>query len=78
MQIKRKIQLSAAAVVANGLLALIVMSPTPALAAGCSDNNYLAGCVCGVQCRTVPGCTSQQLCIQLICSGRPGQFCRYS
>lgn len=37
MNTKRKIQLAAAAIVANGALALTLLSPTPAMAVTCND-----------------------------------------
>jgi hypothetical protein len=67
MQSLRKIQLSAAAVIANGLLVLGTTTPTTALAAGCADHNYVELCVCaapgGSRCQTVPGCTVNEQCV---------------
>lgn len=40
MNIKRRIQLTAAAVIANGAVALAMMSPTPTLAAACADIGF--------------------------------------
>ena len=60
MNIKRKIQLSAAAVVINGMTALILMAPDTALAATCtaSQCNYYnlnANSICSER---IPGSVS--------------------
>jgi hypothetical protein len=80
MQTKRKIQLSAAAVIANGLLALTAMSPGPALAAGCADHDYVPGCGCPVTCATFSGCTLTQKCLLQppVCASHPFTFCTYN
>jgi hypothetical protein len=79
MKIMRKIQLSAAAVIANGLLALTTLSPSPALASGCSSHNYSPGCGC-VTCATFSGCTLQRICTVQppICGGRIVTICNYT
>jgi hypothetical protein len=67
MNVNRKIQLAAAAVIVNGVLALEILSPTTALAASCGpiDSPCLPGslatCLSAglAWCRTFtpPGCT---------------------
>ena len=78
MTSNRKLQLSAAAVLANGLLALFSMAPNSALAAGCSSNNYTF-CFCDPTfCRTVAGCTVTGVCAQIGCGGEERTFCEYN
>lgn len=59
MDTKRKVQVGAAAVIANGLLALSIMSPGTALANPCPLQSK---CVCGdlAYCQSIaqPGCTA--------------------
>jgi len=81
MQTILKLRLGAVAVIANGLLALTVLSPSPALAAGCVDHDYGAGCGCTQTCATFAGCTLTQACIVInpsICGGGPVTFCEYN
>jgi hypothetical protein len=74
MNVQRKLQLGAAAVIANGLLALTLMAPRPAMAAACSDYNFSA-CGC-FECPTVPGCTVTRYCGYL-CEGDSLTICWY-
>lgn len=59
MDIRRKIQFGAAAVIANGLLALTLMAPEAAHANPCSPQIF---CACGglsfCQAKAQPGCTA--------------------
>jgi hypothetical protein len=59
MEIKRKLQLVSAAIIANGLLAFTVLSPRPALAASCSPIIRCGACSL-LQCQVwaPPGCTA--------------------
>ena len=74
MDIKRRLQVGAAAVIANSLLALIAMSPNTALANPCAPKTACLG-ACGGQATAFcnfnnpPGCTSTSL----TCT--PGQGC---
>jgi hypothetical protein len=82
METKRKVQFSAGAVIANGLLALSLMSPLPALANPCADYNQ-CGCINLAGCQVIapPGCTatSAQCFINQFCLGIPVQGrCHYS
>jgi hypothetical protein len=57
MDTKRKIQLSAVAVMANGLLALGVMNPGPAQATSCGSYYFCDVCLLdGCQAVAPPGC----------------------
>lgn len=79
MQAKRKLQLSAAAVIASGMLVLLgTTAPSPAMAASCSDHNDLI-CWCGPPgyCPTVPGCTVTETCIQTLEACSIGTLCIY-
>lgn len=76
----RRIQLSAVAVVANGLVALATMSPSTALAAGCSSHDYSPGCGCSLTCANFAGCTTTYTCIPLpqVCGTKGLVRCTYS
>jgi hypothetical protein len=76
----RRLQMVAAAVMANGLLALTLGSSQPAFASSCSSNNYMIGCACsaGWTCRVVSGCTATKLCLPNICAGAQATLCTYS
>lgn len=79
----RRIQLSAAAVIANGLLALSLLSAQPAFASGCSSNDYFVECGCPISgpinCKTVAGCTATGICENGgICGNGPWSYCTYS
>jgi hypothetical protein len=80
MNTKNKIRLGAAAVVANGLLALVAMAPRPALADSCAGNNYALPCDCSTgACRTIPGCTLYAFCAPIACgTGQLSTACTYS
>jgi hypothetical protein len=70
METRRKIQFGALAVVANGLLALTLLSPRPALANPCSNQNVCVGtCVTVAYCQSIaqPGCTATGV----FCTGLP-------
>jgi hypothetical protein len=85
MEIKRKIQIGAAAVVANGLMALAALQPRAALAVSCTDRGI---CGCGytlANCQAIapPGCTATSLVCALnyscgFASMSPFTICRYS
>jgi hypothetical protein len=82
METKRKLQLSAAAVIANGLLALTAMSPRPALANPCSPNSSCdyVGTTCNTgaaiaRCNAyhaAPGCTATAATCGSLCAIVPG------
>jgi hypothetical protein len=62
MKVQRKLRLGAAAVIANGLIALSATAPNPALAAACSDNNHYNCDSCTATCPSVSGCTTNSYC----------------
>jgi hypothetical protein len=66
MNAKSKVKLSAAAVIANSMFALVAMEPPAALAAACSDNNRVIACRCAAPgsslCPAVSGCTLTETC----------------
>lgn len=59
METRRKVQLGAAIVIANGLLALSVTAPRTALAQSCSDTTTCLPACNATPCinTTPPGCT---------------------
>jgi hypothetical protein len=59
METKRKLQFGAAAVIANGLLALTAMTPRTALANPCAEK-ILCSCQNLAYCQSIaaPGCTA--------------------
>lgn len=73
METKRKLQLGAAAVIANGLLALAAMQPVPAIAGAC-DVYDTVFCSVNFTCPTVDhctpraGCSVQEQCVSFGCS----------
>ena len=80
MHIRRKLQWGAAAVIANGLLALTAMSPRPALASSCSSHDLLH-CIDTCEpsvCQPVAGCTLTVLCPNACGFGRQGTLCSYN
>jgi hypothetical protein len=89
MEIKRKLQFGASAVIANAALALGIMSPIPAQANPCSPivrcNVYLCGGagggLAGCQAVALPGCTATSMTCSMInlCTLGPGftTVCRY-
>jgi hypothetical protein len=60
MQIRRRLQLGAAVVIANGLIAMSLMSPDVALANPCTAKRYCGGCPTLSICQSIanPGCTA--------------------
>jgi hypothetical protein len=60
MEIKRRFQLGSAAVIANGLLALTALSPSPALANPCTGQVIPCSCHNLAYCQSIakPGCTA--------------------
>jgi hypothetical protein len=60
MVTKRRLQLGAAAVIVNGLLALSAMAPTPAVAASCTTQLFCGFCgnLSFCQAHAQPGCTA--------------------
>lgn len=81
MNVQRRWQLSAAVVIANGLVALAATAPRLALAEAC-PSNYYVGCSClpSVQCTVVPGCTVTKMCLPglVLCPGTTTDVCVYS
>jgi hypothetical protein len=88
MDIKRTIRFGAAAVIANGVLALTAFSPRVALANPCADQEYCAiGCpttLSGTACQVIakPGCTATAFnCLPGLippCAGSPNEvICQY-
>jgi hypothetical protein len=81
MHLKRKLQLFAIAVTANGLLALGSMTPTPAMASTCGETFFCD--VCGIEgCQTMapPGCTAVSgICYHnaTFCFTSIGSMCQY-
>jgi hypothetical protein len=79
METKRKLQIGAAAVIANGLVALTVMSPRPALANPCSPKTVCGwpSATCAANAHTVcvnnapPGCTVTSATCSGICAVIP-------
>jgi hypothetical protein len=59
MEIKRKLQLGAAAAILNGVIALIALSPATALADSCQT--HLGGCTVLAQCLSNPTAWCQSL-----------------
>ena len=60
METKRKLQVGATAVIANGLLALSLMTPRPAFANPCAAQIVCAVCQTLAYCQSIakPGCTA--------------------
>jgi hypothetical protein len=81
MNTQRKLQLCAATVIANGLMALGAMTPTAALAAACTANTFTV-CLnpsCSVTCPAVSGCTVTKYCNVPICGPIPQDtLCYYT
>ena len=75
-----KLRLCAAAVIANGILALSAIAPSSARASACSDHDRAFCDVCGASlCPTVPGCTLNASCINNLPPGCSiSEFCIYS
>jgi hypothetical protein len=79
MNTQRKLQLCAAAVIANGLMALGAMTPTAALAVACSDNNFgVCNELCLTTCPPVSGCTVTKICLPPPVCDVTGTYCSYS
>lgn len=79
MNRQRKLQLGAAAVIANGLIALGAMTPTPAMAAACGDNNRVILCDwCASSCPLISGCTASKICIPACGMGVLSTACLYN
>ena len=80
MNTNRRIQLSAAAVILNGILALSASTPRTAIASSCSDNNYWVGCLCrpAYPCLPVSGCSGGAICVAGFCGGIGATFCVYN
>jgi len=78
MYTKLKLQLSAAAVIANGVLALVALAPESAIASSCSSHNTIK-CSCAANvCPQVPGCTLAPICLNSTCEGLIRQtLCAY-
>ena len=80
MNAQRKLQLGAAAVIANGLLAITMFAPRSALAVTCSDVN---SCLCTIStCNRVapPGCVATSFtCTSSFCGpAKPVVTCHYT
>jgi hypothetical protein len=80
MEITRKLQLGAAAVIANGLLALTAMTPTPAFANPC---NAVRKCGCDMNladCAAIapPGCTATSVTCSIDTFCRPPGLLPYT
>lgn len=80
MDTQRKLQLSAAAVIANGLVVLGAMAPSSAFAAACSDHSYAVICDgCTSSCMPVSGCTLTKMCFSVPpCEFTVSTVCGYS
>lgn len=82
MNTTRKLRLTAAAIVSNGMLILSATSSVPAFADACSSNNYFAGCGClaSTQCKPVTGCTATKICGAglAVCGSYLSDLCIYN
>jgi hypothetical protein len=70
MDIKRKVQLGAAAVIANGVIALSALSPNVALANPCATQAFCGVCANLSFCQSAakPGCTATSfVCAPVAC-----------
>jgi hypothetical protein len=82
MQRNRKLQVTAAVVMANGLLAIGLLSPRLALANPCAEQ-IVCTCVSLAYCQSIakPGCTAtSNSCVPGLvqCAGLPTTFCFYN
>jgi hypothetical protein len=81
MQVKRKIQLGALVVIANGILVMSGLTPRVALASSCSSHDQII-CSCSFPCPPVSGCTlNKSQCLNgafAQCNFQPAVFCSYS
>jgi hypothetical protein len=74
MEMKRKIQVASAAVIANGLLALTALSPSVALANPCAIQQFCHFCANLAYCQShaLPGCTATSVTCTTVGGCLPG------
>jgi hypothetical protein len=79
MNTQRKLQLGAAAVIANGIVALGTMAPVPAVAAACNSHALVYCHTCNLSlCQPVSGCTLTALCLYQFECPTVGTICFYN